>query len=390
MPLALPDLSALFGGTYAGRRVLVTGHTGFKGSWLTLWLRAMGADVHAFALPPATVPAHATLLGEPRGARHVDLRDAAAVREAVRDAAPELILHLGAQALVRESYGLPVPTFDTNVMGLVHLLEAVRLTPSVRALVVVTSDKCYRVTPDAPPFTEDDPLGGHDPYSASKACAELVTACWRDSFFAGHVAIASARAGNVIGGGDWSADRLVPDLVRAAASGRAVAIRSPHAVRPWQHVLDPLAGYLLLGARLLEGDETAEGAWNFGPAPEGHVTVDKLVTGLQLAWPAVRTVRDEGTHPHETHVLQLDCRRAERELGWRPVWDLATSIQHTASWYRDVYERGELRTVDDLVAFVRDAARAGAPWTRARSGATATPQPLFALPTMPPSDAEAA
>ena len=365
MPLALPDLSALFGGTYVGRRVLVTGHTGFKGSWLTLWLRAMGADVHAFALPPATVPSHATLLGEPKRARHLDLRDATAVRDAVRDAQPELVLHLGALTLVRESYAHPVETVETNVIGLVHLLEAVRATPSVRAVVCVTSDKCYRVTAYARPFTEDDPLGGHDPYSASKACAELIAACWRDSFFAGRVLLATARAGNVLGGGDWAADRLVPDLVRAAASGRAVGIRSPHAVRPWQHVLDPLAGYLLLGARLLDGDEQAEGAWNFGPAPDGHVTVDELVTGLQLAWPAIRTARDAGTHPHETQVLQLDTRRATQELGWRPVWDLATTIQRTAQWYRAVYEQGELRSVDDLVAYVRDAARAGAPWTRA-------------------------
>lgn len=365
MALALPDLSALFGGTYTGRRVLVTGHTGFKGSWLTLWLRAMGADVHAFALPPATVPAHATLLGEPRASRHVDLRNAQAVRDAVRDAQPELVLHLGALALVRESYAVPVDTVETNVMGLVHLLEAVRTTPSVRAVVTVTSDKCYRVTPGARPFVEDDPLGGHDPYSASKACAELIAACWRDSFFAGRVLLATARAGNVIGGGDWAADRLVPDLVRAAASGRAVGIRAPHAVRPWQHVLDPLAGYLQLGARLLDGDETAEGAWNFGPAPDGHVTVDELVTGLQLAWPSIRTTRDQGTHPHETDILQLDCRRAQQQLGWRPVWDLATSIQRTAQWYRMVYEQGELRSVDDLVTYVRDAARAGAPWTRA-------------------------
>lgn len=366
MALALPELSALFDGTFRGRRVLVTGHTGFKGSWLTLWLRAMGAEVHAFALPPSTVPAHATLLGEPSGATTVDLRNAAAVRAAVRKAAPELILHLGAQALVRESYVAPAETFATNVMGLVHLLDAVRETPSVRALVVVTSDKCYRVSSSEAAFREDDPLGGHDPYSASKACAELVTASWRDSFLANRVAIATARAGNVIGGGDWAMDRLVPDLVRAAASGRAVPIRAPHAVRPWQHVLEPLAGYLLLAARLLEGDDTAEGAWNFGPSLDGHVTVQTLVTGLQQAWPAIRTTRDAGAHPHETAVLQLDCTHAREQLGWIPVWDLGTTIARTAGWYRSVYEQGRLRSADDLVAFVHDAARAGAPWTRSR------------------------
>jgi CDP-glucose 4,6-dehydratase len=326
----------------------------------------MGADVHAFALPPSTVPAHATLLGEPPRAATVDLRDAAAVRRAVRTAAPELILHLGAQALVRESYATPAATFDTNVMGLVHLLEAVRDTPSVRALVVVTSDKCYRVSGTNAAFREDDPLGGHDPYSASKACAELVTASWRDSFLAGRVAIASARAGNVIGGGDWAADRLVPDLVRAAATGRAVPIRSPQAVRPWQHVLEPLAGYLLLAARLLDGDDRASGAWNFGPTRDGHVTVQTLVAGMQHAWPAIRTTCDVEAHPHETAVLQLDCTRAQQQLEWTPIWDLATTLHRTAGWYRSVYEQGRLRSVDDLVAFVHDAARAGAPWTRSR------------------------
>jgi CDP-glucose 4,6-dehydratase len=364
---------APFAGAYTGRRVLVTGHTGFKGSWLVTWLHALGADVHAFALPSATAPSHWGLVGpglEAAGVRtaHVDLRDAAAVDAAIRETAPEIVFHLAAQALVRPGFADPISTFDVNVAGLVHVLEAVRRTPSVRAFVSVTSDKCY-APGDGRPLTEDAPLGGVDPYSASKSCAELVTACWRASFLAAPrdgrtpVAVASARAGNVIGGGDWSLDRIVPDIVCAAEAGQPVRIRNPQAIRPWQHVLEPLAGYLDLGRRLLgrDGDAWAD-AWNFGPAPEGHLTVAELVDGFTRHDARVRMVHDDAPSPPETGILRLSYERAATRLGWRPVWDAAETIARTAAWYAAFREGGPVRTHDDIAAYMSQAVALDVPW----------------------------
>lgn len=352
-------MKQLFGGVYAGRRVLVTGHTGFKGSWLCLWLTALGARVTGLALAPDTEPAHWLLLG--LGDVHdlrVDLRDAAAVRQTLQAAAPELIFHLAAQPLVRRSYREPANTFDTNVLGLVHLLEAVRVTPSVRALVNATTDKVYLEQVTVAGYREDHPLGGHDPYSTSKACAELVTECYRKSFFGDSgPRVATARAGNVIGGGDWSQDRLVPDLVRAASSGSTLQIRHPEAIRPWQHVLEPLAGYLLLGERLLASD-AVEGPWNFGPAADATLPVQALVSLMQSHWPQLGSEQQPGPHPHEAATLRLDASRATKQLGWRPVWDARTTMQSTIQWYRDYYERGQLHSRADLQAYV-DAARLG-------------------------------
>lgn len=372
------DWRQLFGGCYHDRSVLVTGHTGFKGSWLVAWLERLGARVTAFALPPAGTPNHATLLGTEITSRVVDLRDAAAVRDTVLASDAEVVFHLGAQAVVREGYRTPADTFDVNVMGLVHLLDAVRQSPSVRALVIATSDKCYRNTEAAVPFRETDPLGGRDPYSASKACAELVAASYRDSFLHSRVGLATARAGNVVGGGDWAADRIVPDLMRGASRGEAVDVRSPNAVRPWQHVLDPLAGYLLLGQRLLEpvlepvadlaGASVAADAWNFGPATDGHLTVRELSQIMQRHWPDVRIRTPQPvppipvSAPYEAQTLHLDCSRARGELHWQPVWDVHTALAQTASWYRAWYATGTVSTHDDLEQFVRDAQTARAPW----------------------------
>jgi CDP-glucose 4,6-dehydratase len=356
-------LNELFGGTYAGRRVLVTGHTGFKGSWLCLWLTALGAHVTGLALAPDTEPAHWQLLGlnDVKDLR-VDLRDAAAVRQMLELTAPELIFHLAAQPLVRRSYREPVTTFDTNVLGLIHLLEAVRVTPSVRALVNVTTDKVYLEQAADAGYREDHPLGGHDPYSTSKACAELVTECYRKSFFGdGGPLVATARAGNVIGGGDWSHDRLVPDLVRAASSGTTLQIRHPHAVRPWQHVLDPLAGYLRLGERLLAGDAVEE-PWNFGPAADATLPVQALVSLMQAHWPQLRSEEQPGPHPHEAATLRLDASKAAQQLGWRPVWDAQTTLRSTIQWYRDYYERGQLDSRADLQAYVDTARSGGMEW----------------------------
>jgi CDP-glucose 4,6-dehydratase len=356
-------LNDLFGAAYADRRVLVTGHTGFKGSWLCLWLRALGAHVTGLALAPDTEPSHWQLLGlgDVQDLR-VDLRDAAAVQQALQTAAPEVVFHLAAQPLVRRSYREPVPTFDTNVLGLVHLLEAVRVTPSVRALVNATTDKVYLEQTTTTGYREEHPLGGHDPYSTSKACAELVTECYRKSFFSGGgPKVATARAGNVIGGGDWAQDRLVPDVVRAASSGSILKIRNPEAIRPWQHVLEPLSGYLKLGERLLAGD-AVEGPWNFGPSADATLPVQALVSLMQSHWPQLRVQQQPGPHPYESVALQLDASKAAQQLGWRPVWDAETTLHSTIQWYRNYYELGQLRSRMDLQTYVNAARKAGMGW----------------------------
>jgi len=365
MTRADDDLSRLFGGAYRGRRVLVTGHTGFKGSWLAMWLQQLGARVCGLALPADASPNHSRLLGLQFDEALIDLRDACMVRAALRRLEPEMVFHLAAQPLVRHSYREPAATFDTNVMGLVNLLEAVRATPSVRVVVNATTDKCYLNAETGAAFREGDALGGHDPYSASKACAELVSACWRQSFLSqddgrGHaVALATARAGNVIGGGDWGEARLIPDLVRAATRGQPSLIRQPRAVRPWQHVLEPLAGYLLLGEQLLADPHAAAEAWNFGPPPAAHRCVQQVIEAFAEAWPAVRFRIDGQTHahphPHEATSLHLDCSKAQQRLRWSAVWDLGTTLRRSALWYRGQHEHGALHSYDDLRQYVADA-----------------------------------
>jgi CDP-glucose 4,6-dehydratase len=344
----------------------VTGHTGFKGSWLCFWLTRLGAKVFGLALPPETNPSHWDLLQlDAVQDKQLDLRNAASVKSAVQAMKPDVVFHLAAQALVRRSYREPLATFETNVLGLVHLLEAVRVCPSVRVIVNATTDKVYRERPVQTGYCEDDPLGGHDPYSTSKACAELISACYRQSFLTGvqpdGARSATARAGNVIGGGDWSEDRLVPDVVRAVARREPVRIRNPEAIRPWQHVLEPLSGYLQLGQCLLQGD-SVEGAWNFGPSPAAMLPVRALLSKMQAEWPGLRHEPQTGPHPHEAETLLLDSSRAERELGWRSVWDAETALQRTAHWYRAYYERNTLLSADDVNAYVDGARRAGVRW----------------------------
>jgi CDP-glucose 4,6-dehydratase len=361
-------LSQLFGGVYAGRRVLVTGHTGFKGSWLAAWLTRMGANVTGVALDPETHPSHWNALS-PEGVddHRIDLRDAGALEAVIANCRPEIVFHLAAQALVRRSYRDPAGTFSTNVTGLVNLLESVRRCDSVRVVVNATTDKVYADA--APPhgYREQDPLGGHDPYSTSKACAELVSDCYRKSFFdafpAGglRVRMATARAGNVIGGGDWAEDRLVPDLVRAALSGSALLLRNPDATRPWQHVLEPLSGYLRLAQQMWTGSVEG-GAWNFGPSRDGEVTVRELASRLAGRWPALRIQVDATPHPHEAAVLRLDSGKAIDALQWRPVWDIETTAAHTADWYRAFDGDGLLRTFDDVSAFVARARELDMSW----------------------------
>lgn len=363
------DLSVpapLFGDVYRAQRVLVTGHTGFKGSWLALWLKQLGAEVFGFSLPADQQPNHVSLTGLRIEETLADLRDAPALKDALRRYRPDIVFHLAAQPLVRRSYREAEATFATNVMGLVNLLEAVRATPSVRAVLNVTTDKCYENQHVTRGYREGDALGGHDPYSASKACAEIVSASYRASFLAGDgVALATARAGNVIGGGDWSEDRLIPDLVRAALAGRPAEIRHPRSTRPWQHVLEPLSGYLLLGQRLLQDGSSFAEAWNFGPDEAGHLSVGEIVEGFAGHWPALRHSMGGGDpRLHEAALLHLDCGKARARLGWRPVWDATKMLARTALWYRSFHERGEVLSPSDLDVYVSDARHQRLAWTQ--------------------------
>ncbi len=326
---------------FANKRVFITGHTGFKGSWLASWLTLLGAEVTGYALPPEHADAHFTRLGLASRMRHIaaDIRDSDRLAAALAEAAPEFVLHLAAQPLVRRSYVEPKVTFDTNVGGSVNLLEAVRRSPSVRVLIYVTSDKCYGHVPKPGGYCETDPLGSGDPYSTSKACAELVFASYQSSFFEHRkeFAAASVRAGNVIGGGDWSEDRIVPDCVRALRSGQPILVRNPLAIRPWQHVLEALGGYLSLASLLYTRGREFEGAWNFGPDPEAHRTVEELVTAMIGLWGGGSMAIADGASQQfsEAKALYLDCTKAHEKLGWHPAWNFADSIRRTVDWYRE-------------------------------------------------------
>jgi len=352
---------------WRGRRVLVTGHTGFKGSWLTLWLAELGAVVRGFALPPDTTPSMFTALGLQRRCDHVvgDVRDAAAVDAALRVFEPETVLHLAAQPLVRRSYRRPVETFEVNVMGTAHVLEAARNAPSVRAVVVVTTDKCYENREWAYPYREVDPLGGHDPYAASKACSEIVAAAYRLSFFrsaaGGRAALATARAGNVIGGGDWSEDRLLPDAARAFAAGADLVIRNPGATRPWQHVVEPLGGYLSLARALLERGDDVSPAFNFGPPAQDVRPVGEVAGAFAAAWGGSARWRHEpeAKAPHEARALTLDSSRARAELGWAPRLPFAEAVDVTARWYRRFAAGEPAAAMTALTLAQIDAAQAG-------------------------------
>lgn len=339
---------------YRGQRVLLTGHTGFKGAWLSLWLHALGARVTGYALASPTNPSLYDLCGMDKLVASViaDIRDPAVLTRALQKAAPEIVIHMAAQPLVRESYQHPVETYAVNVMGTVNLLEAVRHCKSVKAVVNVTTDKCYENREWLRGYREDEPLGGYDPYSSSKACSEIVTAAYRTSFFNpekfdGHgVALATARAGNVIGGGDWAVDRLVPDCVRALLNGDKIVVRNPQAVRPWQHVLEPLSGYLLLAQKLVEQGPCFASAWNFGPDDRDARPVQWIVDKLCALWgnaPAVDV--DQGAHPHEAHYLKLDWAKARTELGWRPQWNLEKAIQKTVEWTKAYQAHADVRSV---------------------------------------------
>lgn len=339
----MPDASF-----WQGKRVFLTGHTGFKGSWLSLWLNLMGADVMGYALEPPTTPSMFNLcqLGSTIQSIMADVRDQRAIYEAIIDHKPQIIIHMAAQALVRESYKSPVETYATNIMGTVNLLEAARTCSSLKAIVNVTTDKCYDNKEWVWGYRENEAMGGYDPYSSSKACSELVTASYRNSFFnpenysQHQVAIASARAGNVIGGGDWANDRLLPDCFRAILNGEPVHIRSPFAIRPWQHVLEPLGGYLILAQRLFEKGTAYAEAWNFGPDDRDAQPVENIINKICALWgsEASYTV-DKGVHPHEAQYLKLDCSKAKTRLNWQPRWGIEEALAKTVEWMK-AYQNG--------------------------------------------------
>ncbi len=337
---------------WAGKRVLLTGHTGFKGSWMSLWLQSMGAQLVGYALPPPTQPSLFEIAAVAQGMTSVlgDIRDLANLQAVLSEHRPEIVIHMAAQALVRQSYQNPVDTYSVNVMGTVHLLEAVRQTPGVKAVVNITTDKCYENREWVWGYRENEPMGGYDPYSNSKGCAELVSAAYRSSFFnakdyAQHgVAMATVRAGNVIGGGDWAADRLLPDILAAFEQGRPATIRNPNAIRPWQHVLEPLRGYLTLAERLVaHGPDFAEG-WNFGPNDEDAKPVGWIVEQMAGLWGNnAQWQTDSGEHPHEAHFLKLDISKARSRLNWHPVLRLPEALKLIVDWSKQRHAGADMR-----------------------------------------------
>ncbi len=346
-----------FDDVYRNRRVLVTGHTGFKGSWLSLWLSELGAHVHGYSLAPETTPNHFDLLKLHGHSCIADIRDLAKLKALFDKVQPEFVFHLAAQPLVRRSYREPLITWSTNVMGTANVLECCRSVSSLKSVLVVTTDKCYENLEQNIGYRETDRLGGYDPYSASKAATEILVASYRRSFFStpNSPLIATARAGNVIGGGDWTEDRLIPDLIRAITLKQTLMIRSPNAVRPWQHVLESLHGYLLLGQRLFHGDTTAADAWNFGPAVEDNRNVASVLNELQKHWPQMSWQLTSDAQPHETQALYLDSSKAIKQLNWQPVWSLDQALQHVAQWYRAYLETGSVISRDQLLAFMKRA-----------------------------------
>ena len=354
---------------FFGKKVLITGHTGFKGAWLSLWLSWLGARVSGVSLCIPTEPSHFAALeleGKVQDYR-LDIRDHSALKALVHEIQPDFVFHLAAQALVRRSYADPVDTWQTNTMGTINLLQALRGLDNTCVAVLITSDKCYDNVEWVWGYRETDPLGGPDPYSASKGAAELAIRSYVKSFFpaVGKVRICVGRAGNVIGGGDWSEDRLIPDLVRSIAARQSLEIRSPNATRPWQHVLESLSGYLLLGQKLIEGNQNFDGAWNFGPERSGNRTVADVLTRLQTHWPEMHWHKTAAPQLHEANLLYLDSAKAHNQLGWQPVWNLDTTLEKTADWYRAFQSSQTTISTQQLAQYVEAAQSAQVGWISA-------------------------
>lgn len=360
----------LFKGIYKNKRVFVTGHTGFKGSWLVFWLHKMGAIVKGYSLEPDTIPSHWDLLKLPIESVYGEIRNRIKLKKELYDFQPEIIFHLAAQPLVRLSYSDPFETFEVNVMGTLSLLEASRGLKSLKAIVNITTDKCYENKEWVWGYREDEPMGGYDPYSSSKACMEILTSSYRRSFFnnndygkSHNVLLASVRAGNVIGGGDWAKDRLVPDIMKATSKNEIVNIRNPFATRPWQYVLEPLSGYLLLGMNLLEGKKEFAEAWNFGPEYQATLTVKEVINYLKLSWDKINIEYKENYDLHEAGLLKLDCTKAHNLLNWFNVLNSEQTFQLTTNWYRNFYTNNKINTSQDFENYIKIAITSNQIWT---------------------------
>jgi len=363
---SMVDHRKIFGGIYSGKRVLITGHTGFKGAWLAHWLTKMGADVVGFSLSPSTKPNHSELLETKMQSFIGDITDLVALKNCIDQVQPDIVFHLAAQALVRDSYESPIETYRINVIGTMHVYEACRACPSVKAVVNITSDKAYENKEWTWGYRENDPMGGYDPYSSSKGCAELLTASYRNSFLhvSGSFLLASVRAGNVIGGGDWAKDRLIPDIVRATSENKVVQIRNPKATRPWQHVLEPLSGYLMVGWKLLQGNTQIADGWNFGPDLSSNLTVGEVTALCIKEWGKISVeINTDPNQVHEAHLLMLDCSKAQKQLHWKPVWNIDETIHHTIGWYKKYYTDKTIITDSDINAYVLTAKEKHIEWT---------------------------
>lgn len=365
-------MNTLFGGIYKDKKVFLTGHTGFKGSWMAFWLKQLGAEVYGYSLEPVYTPSHYKLLALKINETIDDIRNYERLSSAIKSFNPDIVIHMAAQPLVRLSYREPRETFETNVMGTVNLLNACRGIESLKAIVNITTDKCYENREWVWGYRENDPMGGHDPYSASKGCAELVTSAYRNSFFSidkygkdHNILLSSVRAGNVIGGGDWSEDRLIPDIMKATSRSEEVIIRSPESTRPWQHVLEPLSGYLMLGQKLLEEKKEFAEAWNFGPTDEEAITVHRVVDSIKKSWDKVNyKLQPDSSNPHEANLLKLDCSKAHMKLKWKGIWDTEETFAKTAVWYREFYESGKIISEEQLADYINEACKKDMAWIK--------------------------
>lgn len=361
----------LFSGVYKGKKVFVTGHTGFKGSWISLWLELMGAEVCGYSLDVSYTPSHLSLLGLKQKSIIGDIRNLEKLKKSIIEFQPDIIFHLAAQPLVRLSYREPVETYSTNVIGSLNVYEAARICPSVRSIVTITTDKVYENNEWVWGYRENDRLGGKDPYSASKAAMEIMTESYRYSFFnldkigKDHdILLGVARAGNVIGGGDWAEDRLIPDIIRANLKNENVKIRSPKSIRPWQHVLEPISGYLLLGQQLIERNTKCATAYNFGPPHNDEMTVEEIVVEMKKYWDLISyEIEKPKEMLHEAGILKLDCTKANNELHWKPVWSMEEGLKNTIEWYRLFYEDKKTQSINDLTAYVHSAKEQNLKWT---------------------------
>ncbi len=368
--MASLEINKLFSEVYKDKKVLLTGHTGFKGSWLALWLVQLGANVVGLSLKPQTNPNHIELLGLKIKSIIGDIRNYSLVDKVINEEKPDIIFHLAAQAIVLDSYNNPIETYESNVMGTLNILEVSRKYKDIKAIVNVTSDKCYENKEQSIGYKETDPMGGYDPYSSSKGCAELLTNSFRNSFFnineygeKHNTLLASARAGNVIGGGDWANFRLIPDIIKSINNEKNVEIRSPYSTRPWQHVLEPLSGYLVLGEKLLQGKAKIADGWNFGPEDEGSITVKEVVENMKVHWDQLEyTICSSSKDQHEANLLNLDITKAKKKLNWIPIWNSEKTFKQTCLWYKSFYLNNKVSSIENLHEYINDAAIKKACW----------------------------